>query len=89
MQLFEKNKKEVKLKPIKGLDSQGDKPTWLENSEFGTITGNFSAVSSDVVVRPISTTWPSTDPACRNLEETKLLIQNLIATFGIREIHNI
>lgn len=38
--------------------------TWLENSEFGTITGNFSGFSKDVVVSPTSTTCPSIDPAC-------------------------
>jgi hypothetical protein len=30
--------------------------TWLEKNEFGTMTGNFSGLSNDVLVRPISTT---------------------------------
>lgn len=37
--------------------------TWLENKEFGTMTGNFSAFNNEVVISPISTTWPSIDPA--------------------------
>jgi len=32
------------------------RPTWLEKNEFGTMTGNFSGLSNDVLVRPISTT---------------------------------
>ena len=28
------------------------------------MTGNFSELSNDVEVRPISTTWPSIEPAC-------------------------
>uniref|UniRef100_A0A2P2ISC3 Mechanosensitive ion channel protein 1 n=1 Tax=Rhizophora mucronata TaxID=61149 RepID=A0A2P2ISC3_RHIMU len=30
--------------------------TWLENNEFGTTTGNFSAFSNEVEVSPICTT---------------------------------
>ena len=51
--------------------------TWLESSEFGTITGNFSGLIKEVVVSPISTTWPSTDPAYteqkKRFQQEKLL----------------